>query len=260
MILSVTVAACIIQAAESERTNAINESTPETSTEELFQQGEESPARSKRLSPPHTTRNGFVAAGPTTAAGNAREDKADDKVARVRALVEKLRNEHIVWDGGFFGLHVREKSDTAQAILKHGKEAIPALYEVLDNAKQFAAAHALLTLIDGKYKRTAGAWNGLHVKLHADGRQELFPRQIPDIKAIWSRTLKRGVGLQLGSDIREWNVGTMPTFTMDVHNYGPETLALPPHRNSMKSQSTAAGTSGRGPLTSAVPLKRLVRD
>jgi|GEM_PF-3596818 Leucine-rich repeat (LRR) protein len=162
VILSTTITACFLQAGESETSTGIDESRP-------------------------------------TRLADAEAATEGDDTASVRALVAKLRNEDIVWDGDFIGLLVREKSETAIAILKRGKAAIPALYAALDDAKRFAAVHVLLTLIDGDYKRTAGAWNGLHVKLHADGRQELFPKQIPDLKALWSRTLKSGVGLELQS-------------------------------------------------------------
>jgi len=115
-------------------------------------------------------------------------EKADLLRAEAKTLVARLSNSDIIWDGDWIGILVKRKSKVAQSVLDLGDEATEELVKALDDKDRFAAAHVLLTLIhEVQHKRTAGMWNGLKVRLHADGRQEVFPEQIPNLKALWSK-------------------------------------------------------------------------
>lgn len=109
-------------------------------------------------------------------------ETTDDAVA----LAVELRNSDIEWDGTFVGLWPHVKGEAAKRLLALGERASPALRAALDDPEKFATAHVLLTHLEmNKYEVSVSHWNGLKVDIHADGTVDLYPEQMPEIKAMW---------------------------------------------------------------------------
>jgi hypothetical protein len=111
---------------------------------------------------------------------------------RIRAYrnVRSISNADVQVDGGTLGLMVQLDTPAANALRKQGPGANSALFAELRDKDRFAAAHVLLTDINDKHKYiSAGEWNGLRVTLHADGRVDFHPEQIPQLEAKWTERL-----------------------------------------------------------------------
>lgn len=103
------------------------------------------------------------------------------------ALVARIHNSHIRWDGNYFGLSVRSMSEAEQRVLSAGSKCRSALIATLADDSRFVAAHVLLIQMDGGDLQGSSAanWNGLKVELHADGRVEIPIEQKTSIQKRW---------------------------------------------------------------------------
>ncbi len=120
------------------------------------------------------------------------QDKAaaDPSAAR---HAKAMTNADIRWDGQTLGLTAQVKGEPARKLLKIGQPATDALRASLDDANKFAAAHVVLTRIHIESPRiTAGEWNGLRVKLLADGTTQIDPAQRAALKKYWHSQLADG--------------------------------------------------------------------
>lgn len=114
------------------------------------------------------------------------------KHQEIASCIEALSNSDIRWDGTFFGLSPVLEGEVAKRLPSFDSQATPALITALDDPEKFVAAHVLLTLIHYKrFSTSASQWNGLAVKLHADGSIVIDPGQIPTIKAMWEKEVFR---------------------------------------------------------------------
>ena len=104
-------------------------------------------------------------------------------------LVAKIHNDHIRWDGNYFGLHVSSMGETEQRVLRSGSACRSFLIAALADESRFVAAHVLLTQIQGGTSQSVSAaeWNQLKVTLHADGRVEIPAGQRTEIQRLWTR-------------------------------------------------------------------------
>jgi hypothetical protein len=104
------------------------------------------------------------------------------------ALVAKIHNDHIHWDGNYFGLHVSSIGETEQQVLRCGSACRPFLIAALSDESRFVAAHVLLTQMQrGGFPLSAAEWNHLKVELHADGRVEIPAGQKAEIQRLWAQ-------------------------------------------------------------------------
>ena len=102
--------------------------------------------------------------------------------AEVARLVDQLSGADIRWNGTFYGLMPTIVSDAARQLLASG--AIPQLIGALEDESRFVAAHVLLTMLSGvEYPTTP--WNGLEVKLSADGEVRIDPDQRFKLARYW---------------------------------------------------------------------------
>jgi hypothetical protein len=103
-------------------------------------------------------------------------------------LVAQIRNDHIRWDGNFFGLQVSSVGDAEQRVLDCGAACRPFLVAALADESRFVAAHVLLTKMQkGSVPISAAEWNHLKVTLHADGGVEIASGQQAEIQRLWTR-------------------------------------------------------------------------
>ncbi|MDB6109491.1 MAG: hypothetical protein JWR69_1241 [Pedosphaera sp.] len=104
------------------------------------------------------------------------------------ALVAKIHNNHIRWDGNYFGLQVTGISEAEEQVLRSGLACRPFLIAALADESRFVAAHVLLTKMqDGSSPVSAETWNHLTVKLDADGHVEIPTVQRAEIQRLWTR-------------------------------------------------------------------------
>ena len=116
-----------------------------------------------------------------------------EKPDRASQLVAQIRNSDITWDGTYFGLMPRIDGRSSREVLAFGSASEPALLKALGDVERFAAAHVLLTHLNGGSVETSGAaWNGLRVELSADGSVTLDPEQRAELKAHWEKARKGG--------------------------------------------------------------------
>jgi hypothetical protein len=102
-------------------------------------------------------------------------------------MVAQIRNEHVTWDGNYFGLHVRALGESEQRVLAGGSPCRPFLIEALNDDSRYVAAHVLLTQMERSYPLSAAEWNHLRVELHADGRVEIPSGQRQEIQRLWAQ-------------------------------------------------------------------------
>src|SRR5678810_204842 len=110
----------------------------------------------------------------------------------IQPLVDQLRNEAIEWDGTYDGLVPRiaktAQGAIADALCKHGQDAMPALMRALEDGEKFAAAHVLLSWNSNvSYSVGPGEWNDLKVDLYGDGAVTYHPdeKQTHTIQKKW---------------------------------------------------------------------------
>jgi hypothetical protein len=110
---------------------------------------------------------------------------------RIRAYlnVRSISNRNLQVDGNYIGLMVRIDTSAANQLRKQGKSANPALLAALRDPDKFAAAHVLLTDINGGTYFSAGEWHGMRVTLRGDGRVDFHPEQAPQLTADWKARL-----------------------------------------------------------------------
>jgi hypothetical protein len=109
---------------------------------------------------------------------------------RATLNVRSISNDDVEVDGNFVGLMVQIDTPAANALRKQGPTANSALVAALRDKDRFAAAHVLLTNINDKSMYiSAGEWNGMRVTLHADGRGDFHPEQMPALEAKWTERL-----------------------------------------------------------------------
>jgi hypothetical protein len=105
-----------------------------------------------------------------------------------RSIVAQIRNEHIAWDGNYYGLQVRALGEAEQRVLAAGPSCRPFLIEALGDESRYVAAHVLLTKMEAhSYPLSAAEWNHLRVELLADGRVEIPAGQQQNLQALWAQ-------------------------------------------------------------------------
>ena len=105
-----------------------------------------------------------------------------------QALVDRLKNSDIRWDGTLIGLFPRITGEEAHELLALGEEAVPPLIDALDDESKFVAAHVLLTLLsDDEYETSP--WNGLEIELGADGEPRVDPARRFELAKRWRARL-----------------------------------------------------------------------
>jgi hypothetical protein len=103
------------------------------------------------------------------------------------ALVSKIHNDHIRWDGTYFGLQVSSMGDAEQRVLQSGPMCRPFLIAALADESRFVAAHVLLTQMQpGSVPISSAEWNHLEVTLDPEGRAEIPVEQKTEIQALWT--------------------------------------------------------------------------
>ena len=103
-------------------------------------------------------------------------------------MVAQIRNEHVTWDGNYFGLHVRALGEPERRVMAAGSPCRPFVIEALGDESRYVAAHVLLTeMQQGAYPVSATEWNHLRVELHADGRVEIPSGQRQEIQRLWTQ-------------------------------------------------------------------------
>src|SRR4051812_18215261 len=86
-----------------------------------------------------------------------------------RPLTADIKNDHIHWDGDFFGLTVSSMDEPEKTIYEEGAIWQPLLIEALKDDSKFVAAHVLLTQTSHiRYNVSGTEWNHLRVELYAD--------------------------------------------------------------------------------------------
>jgi hypothetical protein len=105
-----------------------------------------------------------------------------------RAMVAQIRNDHVRWDGNYFGLHVAGLGAPEQRVLAASSQCRPHLIEALGDESRFVAAHVLLTEMQHTtYPVSVTEWNHLRVELHADGSAEIPSGQRLEIQRLWTQ-------------------------------------------------------------------------
>jgi hypothetical protein len=108
------------------------------------------------------------------------------------ALAAAARNADVRWDGSYVGLRADVIGEASKALLVRGREAVPTLYRMLDDADRFVAAHVVLSELGlTGTSVSSSSWNGLKVVLHADGRVTWDTDARHQIKREWTMRLRR---------------------------------------------------------------------
>lgn len=85
-----------------------------------------------------------------------------------------ISNDDITWEGTLLGLYPMVRGEEPRKLLTLGREAVPGFRAALAHPDKYAAAHVLLTLIEGEEVELSSThWNGLRVSLTADGKAVL---------------------------------------------------------------------------------------
>jgi hypothetical protein len=101
-------------------------------------------------------------------------------------LSQQMRNDHIKWDGNYFGLVVTSMAEPERRLLAAGPPCRPFVLDALDDDSRFVAAHVVLTqLQSGPQSMSASEWNHLTVNILADGRVVIPDGQKDAIKKLW---------------------------------------------------------------------------
>ncbi len=103
------------------------------------------------------------------------------------ALIDKLSNNDVRWDGTRFGLMPTLTGAAANQLLDMGDEAAPELLDALSDPDKYVSAHVILTKLSGVEYQSFPAWNGLEVVLAADGTVTIDPAQQPVLFERWQR-------------------------------------------------------------------------
>jgi hypothetical protein len=97
--------------------------------------------------------------------------------------MHELSNEDVTWTATFDGyapvLSQRALCATAQSA------PMSALLELLDDPRTFVIAHVLLTARSAEPYATFPEWNGLQIRVAADGQVTIDPDQRARIAARW---------------------------------------------------------------------------
>jgi hypothetical protein len=107
--------------------------------------------------------------------------------ADVGDLVEQISNADVAWDGSQLGLTPTVLSPAAGRLVRHGPAAARALIALMSDPDRFVAAHVILTLASGVAYSAFPEWNGLVVKLGADGVVEIDADQRFAMADRWQR-------------------------------------------------------------------------
>jgi hypothetical protein len=102
----------------------------------------------------------------------------------VAAMIDRLDNADIRWDGTYAGLAPTVVGESAQRLLASGSSAMPRLIDALADPSKFVAAHVLLTLLSGVEHQTQ-PWNGLALELMPDGQARFDVGQRADLGRRW---------------------------------------------------------------------------
>lgn len=107
--------------------------------------------------------------------------------ADYRTMVSQIHNDHVRWDGNYFGLEPA-LGESERGVLAKGLRCRRYLIEALEDNSRFVAAHVLLTMMEcDSYSLSAAEWNHLQVTLYAGGHVEIPIDQRPAIQKLWTQ-------------------------------------------------------------------------
>ena len=106
--------------------------------------------------------------------------------SRRSALVARIHNDHICWNGSYFGLIVCGIGETEQHVLRCGPACRTSLIAALSDESRFVAAHVLPTMMEqGPFALSVTEWNHLKVDITANG-VEIHAGQMTEIQKLWA--------------------------------------------------------------------------
>jgi hypothetical protein len=103
----------------------------------------------------------------------------------VSALIDKLSNANVQWDGTPIGLMPTLTGTEANQILEMGDTTVPDLLVALSDPDKYVVAHVILTKLARLEYEAFPAWNGLEVVLAADGSVTIDPAQQSALIERW---------------------------------------------------------------------------
>jgi hypothetical protein len=100
---------------------------------------------------------------------------------------DRLTQLRVNWEGMEAGLMPILVEGDSPATVEIKEMAIPDLISALADEELFAAAHVILTQLAGIEHQTFPAWNGLAVKIGANGITTVDPEQRFELTRRWVR-------------------------------------------------------------------------